>query len=81
MQMVDGPGDQQLLYVVVTPRSQVDVLEVSGFLFMENFLDEELDGMAEILFALCANGLVWREPSRRLLVPGRTHVESASTQS
>jgi hypothetical protein len=51
MQMVDGPCDQQLLYVVVNPRSQLDVLAVSGFLFMENFLDEELDGMAEILFA------------------------------
>jgi hypothetical protein len=51
MQMVDGLCDQRLLHVVVTPRSQVDVLAVSGFLFMENLPYEELDGPAEILFA------------------------------
>jgi hypothetical protein len=50
--MVDGPCDQLFLYIVVTPRGQVDILAVSGFLFMENFLDEELDRMAKILFTL-----------------------------
>jgi predicted phosphodiesterase len=49
--MVDGPCDQQFLYIVVTSRGQVDVLAVPGFLFVENFLDKELDCMAEILFA------------------------------
>jgi hypothetical protein len=49
--MVNGPCDQWFLYVVVTPRGQVDVLAVSGFLFVENFLDEELDCMAKVLFA------------------------------
>ena len=49
--MVNGPCDQQFLYIVVTSRGQVDILTVSGFLFVENFLDEELDCMAEVLLA------------------------------